>query len=173
MMRGVAGIMAVVLVGLPLVMLPSLVIVVAAVPAALLCAGGVASFVLPVATGGAVFALIEYALAVGLAAGPPNLGLAFAFGIALVAFVVVLDFAARIRGAAVGPAVIASQARSWITLAGSGAAVTVLVVLAAAGVSAAIVRLAHPAASVIAAVGVALAALGVAAPLLTSRRSGA
>jgi hypothetical protein len=161
----------VILVGLPLVVLPSPVVAIAAVPAAILCAAGVGTLARPVVTAGAVFAVIEYALAVWRAGTSPDFVIAIAFGVVLLLMLEVIDFAARLDGVAVGTAVIASQARSWIARAAGSAGVSLATILAAVGMSPAIGRVAHPAASLIAPIGVVLTTLGVAMLLLPSRRT--
>ena len=169
MMRSALGILALFIVGLPLLVRPSPVVVIAAVPAALLCVLAVATFVQPLATAAAVVALAEYALAASLTGATPDFGLALAFGSALMAFPVVLDFAARVRGAHTGDTVLSSHLRYWIAILGAAAVVTIVLVLVALGLSTIIARFPFPVASIMTAVGAALAVVGLTAPLLASR----
>lgn len=138
-LRAVAALGALVLVGLPFVVLPSRLLAVPAGAAALLCASGIARLSVPVSTAGVTLAAIEYALALWTSDAPPNVLIAALFGTALYLLLAVVDFAGRIRGAAVDGAVWNAMSRYWLAIAAAG-----LGLMTALGGGAAVVRLALP-----------------------------
>jgi hypothetical protein len=91
---------------------------------AALAVGGIGVLVwsVPLVTASGVLALIAYALAlviVGPAADPL---VAAALGAALVLLLALVHFAGRVRGTALGPGVVAEQARRGLAVAGLGVA---------------------------------------------------
>lgn len=125
-MRILAAILAAVLVTLPLLVHASEVVGEVIAIAAVLCAAGILALSVPVVTAGAALALIGYAIALRLAAGPPEVPTALAFGVAAVLLLEVVDFSRRVRGAMVTPSVFIAQARYWLGLASAGAAVGIV-----------------------------------------------
>jgi hypothetical protein len=73
-----------------------------------------------VSAGGAI-ALIAHALALVAGRAPADPLGAVALGAALVVLLAVVHFAGRVRGAALGPGVLAAQVRHWLSVAGAGA----------------------------------------------------
>ena len=164
-MRRLAGVLALALVGAPLLVTPSSSVVTLGVSALILCGLGIL-VATPVLAVGMVVALAEYALALRLAGGPPRLAGAAVLGVALVLLLEVADFGRRAHRAAVGPRVVAAQLRAWgvfAALAGAGA----LVASAAASIASASVRM--PWASALAAAGAAVTLVGIALALASAR----
>ena len=157
-MRSLAAFLILVLTGLPLIVLPSsgLVAAVGALAMALSFAGLLALWI-PALTAGAALALAEYALALWLAGGPPDLLPAIAFGVELLLLLEAADFARRFRGVAVSPSVIRSHARSWSGIAGVAAGSALVL---GAGASALAPLLGHPIAAAAGALVAFLAAVG-------------
>jgi len=160
-MRRLAALLALVLVGAPLLIAPSTAVAALGTAAMLLCGLGIV-VATPVLVAGIVLALGEYTLALWLAGGPPNLGSAALLGIVLVVLLETADFGRRAHRAAIGPGLLLAQLRAWTVFAGvtgTGA----LAVSAAASVASATIRL--PWAPAIAAVGAAVTLVGVALAL--------
>jgi hypothetical protein len=165
-MRRLAAVPALLLVSAPLLIAPSAAVALLGAAALALCALGILAAT-PVLVGGMVLALGEYALALSLAGGPPRLGGAVLYGVALALLLEAAEFGRRAHRAAVGPGVVTAQLRSWAVfgaLAGAGS----LLVSAAAGVTSASVRLPWAAAIAAAAAAVALVAV---AFMLSARRA--
>jgi hypothetical protein len=121
MIRVAASGLVVVLVGIPLVILPST--IVAWIAGASLVAGLVGAIVGSVAlvTASVVIALIEYALALVVAQAPVDVATAIGFGVTLFLLLEIAHFAGRVHGAAVGPTVFAGELRAWVMIAAAGA----------------------------------------------------
>jgi hypothetical protein len=131
MMRPLAGLLALTVAGLPLLTWPSALTAGLAALAAALCAGGILVRIPPFVTAGAVVGLLEYAVALWARARSPDILTALAFGVALALLLQVVDFAARVRGAAVESRVLWALARYWVAAATAAAGVGVgLVALA-------------------------------------------
>jgi len=161
-----AALPVVVLVGYPLLVAPTRAVLVIGVAAMVLCALGIAVHSTPVVVAGGVLALGEYALALWLSTGPPRLTGAVLFGIGLFLLLETTDFARRLRHAAIGPGVVASQVRYWVvfvTLAGTAA----FVLIGIATVASLIAR--PPWAPAFAAAGAAVALVAVAIALRRAR----
>ena len=156
----VAAVLVLVLVGLPLIVLPSWAIGVLAVISGALCAGGIAALSVPVLTAGATLAMIEYALALSMADTPPHFLMAMGFGVALFLLLEVVDFMGRVRGVAIGVPVMTSMVRYWLAVAGVGAGLIVGLAAGAAAVRLAAPLPSYPAAAV-GAFGAFVAAVGV------------
>ena len=156
----------VVLVGYPLLIAPTRAVLVIGVAAMVLCALGIAAHSAPVVVAGGVLALGEYALALWLSTGPPRLTGAVLFGIGLLLLLETVDFARRVRHAAMGPGVIASQIRYWAVFAALTGTVA-FVVIGIATAASLIVRL--PWAPAFAAAGAAVALVAVAIALRHAR----
>jgi len=164
-MRCLAAVLALSLVGYPLLITPSTTVLVLGAAAMMLCVLGIL-VATPVLVGGMVLALAEYTLAPSLAGGPPRLASAVLLGVVLVLLLETADFGRRAHHAAIGPGVLLAQIRSWAVfgaLAGAGA----LVAIAAASVASASLRL--PWAPAVAAAGAAAALVAVALALSAGR----
>jgi hypothetical protein len=158
-MHYVAAVLGLVLVGLPLVVTPSWVIVAPAAVAALLIAVGIVVLSTPLVTAGIAVGLVEYTLALWIGARPLDPLTAVALGAALVLLLQVVDFARRFRGATVDAAVATSQARYWLGTGILGVVVALVVTGLATGLAPALPPAAYPA---LAAAGALIAVIGVA-----------
>ena len=133
-------ILAVAVLGYPVLIAPARSILAIALAALALCALGLVVRSTSLVTAGGVLALGQYALALRLTGGPPRLAGAVLFGVGLVLLVETADFSRRVRGATLGPGLVASQVRYWAGFAGlAGAAALVAAGLAIA--ASAVVRL--------------------------------
>jgi hypothetical protein len=134
------AIIALVVLGYPLLVAPTKAVLLIGVAALAPCALGLVTRSTSLVVAGGVLALGQYALSLWLAAGPPHLAGAVLYGIGLVLLVESADFARRVRGAALGPGLVVAQMRYWAAFAAlAGPAALVAVGLAA--VASAIVRL--------------------------------
>jgi hypothetical protein len=110
-----------ILVGLPLITVPSPFIgALAALAFATGSAGAIAASV-PLATAGGALVLIEYALALVLAGPEPDPLTGTAVGIGLILLLGSVHLASRTNGAALGYPVIRSQVRHWLVMVALGA----------------------------------------------------
>jgi hypothetical protein len=150
MIRHVAGLLALLAVGLPLLTAPSWPMAGAAGAAGALCAAGIARFSIPLLTAGISLSLAHYTVALWLSSEPPGFVVAVALGVTLTMLFEVVGFAARFRGAAVDARALREQARSWVVTASAAAAVGLLLAM---GASAFTLRLSPPASAALAAVG--------------------
>src|SRR6266851_7192858 len=120
----------------------------------------------PVVVAGGVLALGEYALALWLSTGPPRLTGAVLFGVGLVLLLETVDFARRVRHAAIGHGVVASQVRYWAVFAALAGTAAFVVI----GIATAASLIAHlPWAPAFAATGAAVALVAVAVTLRHAR----
>ena len=120
-MRLAAVALMAMLVGWPLAVWPSPVLVGLAVPGLVVGGAGVIARSVPLATAGAALALIEYALALVIAQPRPDPVTGIAFGAGLVLLLASVHFTGRAHGAALGPSVIRSQVRHWLAIVALGA----------------------------------------------------
>ena len=126
-------VLAVLVLGYPLLVTPARAVLVVGLVALALCVLGLVVRAAVLVTAGGVLALGQYALALWLAAGPPRLAGAVLFGVGLVLLVETADFSRRVRGATLGPGLVASQVRYWVGFAAiAGAAALVAAGLATA-----------------------------------------
>jgi hypothetical protein len=127
----------IVLVGVPVLVLPMSLIGTLGALAGLSCAAGTLGRARPLVTTGGSLALVQYALALSLAGGPPSLLGAAAFGVALVLVLDVTEFVRRFRRATLAPPAVWRQVRHWIgsTVTGALVAVALATVATALGVS--------------------------------------
>jgi hypothetical protein len=165
-MRGLAIVLALMVVSYPLVIAHSTAVVAAGAAALAVCVLGilVATHVL---VGGMVLALVEYTLALWISGGPPRPAGAVCLGVVLLLLLESADFGGRARGTALGAGVVPAQIRSWV-LFGSLAGMISLFASSAADAVSLAVRL--PWAPAVAAAGAAIALVGVAVAL-SARRS--
>ncbi|MGH7399462.1 MAG: hypothetical protein ACRELW_18225, partial [Candidatus Rokuibacteriota bacterium] len=127
MMRLAAVVLLAVLAALPLSVRPSSPPVAWLVVGALVVGGlGVIGWSVPLVTAAGALVLIAYALALVVAGPALDPVATIAIGATLVLLLALVHFAGRVRGAALGPSVVASQVRRWL-------AVAVVGVLAALG----------------------------------------
>ena len=164
-MRRLAAVLSVVLVGYPLLIVPSTAVLALGAAAMVLCVLGIL-VATPVLVGGMVLALGEYTLALWLAGGPPRLAGAVLLGVVLMLLLETADFGRRAHRATIGPGLLVAQVRSWAVFAaltGTGA----LAASAGASVAGAAVRL--PWAPAVAAAGVAVTLVAVALALAAHR----
>jgi hypothetical protein len=159
MIRALAGLLVIVLVGIPLLTAPSTLVGGLGLAAVVLCAGGILRLSIPLLTAGASLSLIEYAVALWVSAGSPDFVGAIGIGVTLALLVQIVGFAARFEGAVVDVRALWAQARSW---AGTGAASAAAVFLLAVGAGSIALRLplpAYPAAAGLGALAVFLGAV--------------
>ena len=98
---------------------------------------GIAVLAVPVVTAGGALALVAYTVALLIVQPPVNPVGAIALGASLTALVLIVHFAARTQGAALGPTVLATQAREWLRVVAAGvigAATLLIAATALAGV---------------------------------------
>jgi hypothetical protein len=133
-------VLAVAVLGYPLLIAPVRSVLVIGLAALALCALGLVVRSAALVTAGGVLAVGQYASALWLAAGPPRLAGAVLFGVGLVLLVETADFTRRVRGATLGPGLVAAQVGHWVGFAGlAGAAALFTTKLATA--ASAVVRL--------------------------------
>jgi hypothetical protein len=154
MMRLMALPLVAIIAALPLTVLPSPYLGWIAVPAFLLASAGAITLFPPLTTAGAGIALIEYSVALTVAASVPDVVAATVFGLAIVLLLALVHFAYRTQGAAVSSTVIRSQVREWLTI----TAIAILAVFVLA-ITASALRLALPATAIPLVVGAALGGL--------------
>jgi hypothetical protein len=153
--------LAAVLAGIPAAVLPAAPVTPLAAAAVAVVAVGVLLLSRPVVVGGAALALIAYAVALALARPPADPLAAVAFGGTLVLLLVLVDFARRVRGAHVDAPVVAAQVRQWLGVVGQGAAAALGLTALAGLLGRVLAGATLPVVVVTAAVGAALAGLGV------------
>lgn len=156
----------VMLVGYPLLIAPTKAVLVIGLLATALCLFGIVVRSTAVVVGCGVLALCEYALALWLAAGPPRLAGAVLVGIGQVLLLETADFSRRVRGAALGPGLIAAQVRYWAAF---GALAGALALVAAGLATAAAVVVGLPWSPAFAAAGAAASLLAVVVALRRAR----
>jgi len=162
MMRLAAMVLLAILAALPLAVQPSAAPVTWLATAALVVGGvGVIAWSVPLATAAGSLALIAYALALVLAGPAADPLAAIALGSTLALLLALVHFAARARGAALGPSVIASQVRQWLAVVALGAAVAGVLMAAALPVGIALRSATLPVVLIAAALGAVLTVGGV------------
>ena len=107
-------VLGVAVLGYPLLIAPVRSVLVIGLAGLILCALGLVVRSAALVTAGGALALGQYALALWLAAGPPRLAGAALFGVGLVLLVETADFSRRVRGATLGPGLVATQVRYWV-----------------------------------------------------------
>jgi hypothetical protein len=167
MMRLAAAILVAILVAFSLGVLPARPVTWLAGAALVVGVTGVVVLSVPVVAAGASLALIAYALALVIARPPVDVVAANAFGATLVLLLALVHFAARVRGAAIGRAVLATQIRQWLTIVAAGVVAAIGLAAAAAALGGALQGASLPVVVVTAALG-ALVTVGGAFALLTA-----
>ena len=165
MIYALAGVLTLVFVGMPLLTAPSPAILVLGAIAGLVCGGAIVLLSIPLLAIGASIGLVEYALALLIAGGPPDFGGASVLAVALALLVHVVGFGSRFRGVTVEPRALRDQVRVWI---GTAAASVVVQIVLAFGAGSFRFRLPTPAYPALAALGVLAAFLGVVQAVLRS-----
>jgi hypothetical protein len=162
MMRLAAIVLLAVLTALPLSVRPSTPPVTWLATAALVVGGaGVVAWSVPLVTAASSLVVIAYALALVIARPAADSLTALALGATLVLLLALVHLGGRVRGAALGPAVIAVQAREWLAVVGLGVVAAVALGAAAAPLGVALRSAALPVVVVAAALGAVLAVAGV------------
>ena len=105
--------------------------------------------------------VIAYALALVVAGPAADSLIAIALGATLVLLLALVHLGGRVRGAFLGPSVMAAQARQWLAVVGSGVVVAVVLILAAAPLGAALRGASLPVVVIAAALGAVLTVAGV------------
>lgn len=116
MMRHVAAVLGFIIVGLPVEVTPSWIVVAPGAVAAGLFTAGIVTLSLRLVSLGIAASLVEYTVALSLGTRALDSVTAVALGAAIVLLLQVVDFVQRFRGAAVAAAVTASQIRYWVRL---------------------------------------------------------
>jgi len=157
MIRALAGLLVIVLVGIPLLTAPSTLVGALGLAAAALCAGGIFRLSIPLLTAGASVSLIEYALVLWMPEGSPDFVGAIGIGVTLALLFQIVGFAARFEGAAIDVRALWAQARFWT---GIGAASAAAAFLLAVGARSVALRLPLPAYPAVAGLGALAVFLG-------------
>jgi hypothetical protein len=168
MMRLAAAILMAVLVAFSLAVLPARPVTWLAGAALVVGGTGVLVLSAPVVTAGTSLALIAYALALVIARPPVDPVAASAFGGILVLLLALVHFAARVRGAAIGPAVITTQIRHWLVIAAAGVVAAIGLAAAAAALGGTLAGASLPVVVIIAALGALVTVAGAFALLTTT-----
>ena len=135
MTRWLAAPPALLVVALPVLVLPSRLVVGLGAAAAALCAAGVLGRSVRLVTAGTACALVQLTLALWLSAAPVSVVTSIALGVALVLLLEIVDFLRRVHGVEIDPAVLRGQIGYWVERAGANVAVMLLVYLAAQALS--------------------------------------
>jgi hypothetical protein len=170
MMRLAAAILVAVLAAFSLSVLPGRPVTWLAGAALAVGGTGVVVLSVPVVAAGASLALIAYALALVIARPPVDVVAGSAFGATLVLLLGLVHFAARVRGAAVGRAVLATQIRQWLAIVAVGVLAAVGLTGAAAALGGALQGASLPVVVVTAALGALVTVAGAFALLTTQRK---
>jgi hypothetical protein len=161
MMRLAAAFLMAVLVAFPLAVMPAAPVTWLAVPALVVGGAGAVALSVPLATAGAAVTLVAYALALVITRPAADLAVAIAFGTTLVVLLALVHFAARVDGAAVGPAVIVSQVRQWLVIVAAGVVAAVVLTVGGAALGLTLQGASLPLVVAAAALGALLAVAGV------------
>jgi hypothetical protein len=172
MMRLAAVVLLAVLAALPVSVRPSAPPVAWLTAAALVVgASGVVAWSVPLVTAAGSLAVIAYALALVLARPEVDLVAPLALGAAFVLLLALAHLAARTRGAALAPSVVAAQARRWVTAVGVGVGAAVVLVAVAGPLGGALRSATLPVVVVASALGALTAVAGLVA-LVAARAPG-
>jgi len=161
MIRLGAAVLLAALAALPVSVMPSPPVTWLAAGALVLGGAGVIARVVPLVTAGASLGLIAYALALVIARPPMNAVGASALGATLVLLLALAHFAGRVRGAALGPGVVAGQLRQGLAVAALGGGAAVALTAVAVALRAALPGVALPVVVVTAALGALMTVAGV------------
>jgi hypothetical protein len=167
MLRLAATLVLVVLVALPLAAWPAAPVTWLAGAALVVGGAGVVALAVPLATAGAVLALLAYTVALVTARPAAEPATAMVFGAALVLLLALVHLGGRVRGAVIEPAVIARQARDWLLVVALGLVAATAGVVGGAALGPTLVRVALPLVVIAAALGAVLTMVGVSALVVT------
>ena len=167
MIRLAAAVLLAVLAAVPVSVMPSPPVTWLAGGALVVGGAGVIARVVPLVTAGASLALIGYALALVIARPAMNAVAASALGATLVLLLALVHFAGRVRGAALGPRVVAGQLRQWVAVAALGGGAALALTAVAAALRAALPGVALPIVVIAAALGALMTVAGVVALVTT------
>jgi hypothetical protein len=157
MMRGLAGVLAVILFVLPLLTAPFPPVAVLGLVALVLALGGIAvRWRWPVTTAACGF-LAQYALALSVSAAPVDFVTAAAFGLVLLLLLHAVDFARRVGPTTVARAVPVAHLRRWLAVGAGTVAAAVLALSMTGLLGAALPPAAAPLAAALGAFGALLA----------------
>jgi hypothetical protein len=169
MMRLGAMILVAIVVAVPLSVRPGPPVTWLAVLA--LVVGGTGALALSVAlvTAAGALGLIAYTLALAIARPAVDPIAAIVLGAALVLLLTLAHIASRVQGAALGPPVIASQVRQWLTIVVIGVVAAAVLTAAAAGLGLALLGATLPVVVVAGALGAVATVAGLIALVAPSR----
>ena len=114
MIRALAGLLGAVLVAVPLLTAPVVPVALVAAVAGVVTATGVAFLRPSVCTAGAGLAIVEYAIALALSGESTDTLAAITLGVALLLFLMVVDFGAQFCGVALDQRALSGQIRHWV-----------------------------------------------------------
>lgn len=154
MIRALAGLLALALVGFPILIAPSELTGTLGVIAGALCAAGIGALSIPLLAAGAGLSLVGYALALWPSAGSLHPLGAVVLGVVLSLLLQVVGFATRFRGAAVDSHVLPGQVRYWVSSGVGAAVVGILLSISAGGIALRLPLPAYPAAVALGALAV-------------------
>jgi hypothetical protein len=167
MLRLAAILVLIVLVALPLAAWPAAPVTWLAGAALVVSSAGVVVLAVPLVTAGAVLALLAYTVALVTARPAAEPATAMVFGAALVLLLALVHLGGRVRGAVVAPAVIARQARDWLTIVALGLVAATAGVVGGTVLGPTLAGLALPIVVIAAALGAVLTMAGVSALVIT------
>lgn len=163
MMRLAAAGLLLVALAFPLTVYPGPPVTWLAIVAVLAGGGGVMVGAVPVVTAGGALTLVAYAVALLIARPPADPPGAIIFGAALTLLPLVVHFAARTAGVAVGAGVVAAQVREWVLAVAAGIVVAAALAVIGSSLAAVVQRASLPMVVAAAAVGAGVAMAGVVA----------
>lgn len=169
MMRLAALALLAVVVAFPVSVMPAAPVTWLAILAVAVGGLGVIVLVVSLVTAAGALTLIAYALALALARPAVDPVAATGFGATLVLLLALVHFAARVHGAALGPAVVAVQIRQWLVVVAAGVVAAAGLTAGAALLGPGLVGATLPVAVVVATLGALLVVAAVIA--LTTRES--
>jgi hypothetical protein len=169
MMRLAALALLAVAVAFPVSVMPAAPVTWLAILAVAVGGLGVSVLVVSLVTAAGALTLIAYALALALARPAGDPVAATGFGATLVLLLALVHFAARVHGAALGPAVVAVQIRQWLAVVAAGVVAAAGLTTGAALLGPGLVGASLPVAVVVATLGALLVVAAVI--VLTTRES--
>jgi hypothetical protein len=171
MMRLASVALVAVVVAFPLAVLPAAPVTWLAGAALLVGGAGALVPAVPLVTAGASLALIAYALALVIVRPAADPVTAITFGVTLVLLLALVHLAGRVDGAALGPSVIVSQIRDWLSVVAAGVLTAAALAAGGTALAAALQGVTLPMVVVAATVGAVITMAGIIA-LVTSYRAG-
>jgi hypothetical protein len=169
MMRFGAAALLAILTALPLAVLPAPPVTWVVGISLVVGGAGVIVPAVPLVSAGASLALVAYALALVIARPAMDPIGASGLGTALVLLLALVHFSGRVRGASIGPSVIASQLRRWLAVAAVGASTALVLTGGGVALRGFLAGRPLPVVVVAAALGAVIAAGGVIVLVTTAR----